>query len=308
MRRAGLGLVVLALAGCTGTVTDTGTGTSGTLTMTMDDQGAVGTFDAEDGTISFETTAVSETVFEVTLELNGMVLDGLVDLEDPDVGGGVSALDGFAEDGTDTQLLDSDRALLDAFYQSLNDELGNDASDAVIMMRRLVGVWSENPTTVELQRAVLGEDGRTIQYLCSYAYCGTWSGTCQYWNWYSRATHDCCYGGVWGVAGHCTDRYDGDSSQYAQLGNHYYSGCDDGTWTWNGSGWDGCEKDHWTNPYEVGNCFGRSGPGCGGDTQYTKDPTDHDGCVRNGHTSASLWCDDEFTSASDDELFASNCY
>ena len=91
-----------------------------------------------------------------------------------------------------------------------------------------------------------------------------------------------------------------------QLGNHY--SCSEDTWYWNGSGWSCGEPDHWNYPYEVGNCFGRCGQGCGGDHQYTKDCTDHDGCVRNGHVIASFWCDDEFTSASDDALGADDCY
>lgn len=43
-------------------------------------------------------------------------------------------------------------------------------------------------------------------------------------------------------------------------------------------------------------------------TQYTLDATNHDGCVRNGHLLASAYCDDQFVSASDDELYAPNCY
>jgi len=41
---------------------------------------------------------------------------------------------------------------------------------------------------------------------------------------------------------------------------------------------------------------------------YSQDCLNHDGCVRNGHSAASIWCDDEFAMTTDDFSFAPNCY
>ncbi len=263
------------------------------LRLSVDDQSAKGTFVLDGEVVRLTAVEAEPLVFDITVEVNGMVLDGLVDWNE----GVAASMDGFAEDnGEDTQMTDEDRALLLAAYRALNDELGKDIPPAAKALRKAVGMWAENPATVPLRRDVIGEEGRTIQYLCSYAYCGTWSGACTYWNWYTYATHDC-----WG-----TDRYDADTSQIVQLGDHY--SCSGETWVWTANGWACGEPDHWNYPYEVGNCYGRCGEACGGDTAYTKDCTDHDGCVRNGHDLASLWCDDEFTSASDDFISGNDCY
>ncbi len=278
------------------------TGSMG-LALSVEEGAASGVYRSEKGVVRLEAVEVEPMVFEVTLEVNGMTLDGVIDRTQ----GVVASLDGFAaENGEDTQMTDEDRALLSEAYRALNEEFGKEAPEVVVMLRRAVGLWAEHPSTLELTRTVMGEEGRGYTMLCSYAYCGTWSGACSYWNWYSYATHDCCYGGVWGVGGTCTDRYDSDTSQVAQIGDHY--SCSGDTWVWTGSSWACGEPDHWTYPYEVGNCWGRCGEGCGGDTQYTKDCTDHDGCVRNGHYTTSAWCNDEFAGASDDELGAPNCY
>jgi hypothetical protein len=283
---------------------DEPTSTQTGLSLAIEDTAVFGAFSTEDDGLTFFADEVGDQVFELTVELHDMTLDAYIDAVS-----GVATLDGFASDtGEDTQILAEDRDLLWEFYQALNQELPEDSPHAGVLLRRKVGGWAEQPDTVDLTRVVMGEEGRTIQYLCGYVNCGSNTGSCAYWNWYAYSTHDCCYGGIWGLLGTCTDRYDSDTTQVVQLGDHYNSGCDDGTYTWNGSGWETCEKDHWSYPYEVGNCFGRSGGGCGGDTQYTKDATDHDGCVRNGHETASLWCDDEFASAVDDELWGDDCY
>ena len=300
MRRWAIIAAGLLLASCQ---SGQDTGSLG-LNLTAEEGAVTGTYVSETGLVKFQSIQVEPTVFEVTVEVNGMTLDGVIDRME---NGGVASLDGFAsETGEDTQMTSEDRQLLSEFYRALNEELGEDAPAAAVMLRRAVGVWAEYPSTLELTRSVIGEEGRSIQYLCSYVYCGTWEGACSYWNWYQYSTHDCCYGGLWGVGGHCTDRYDSDTTQIVQLGDHY--SCSGDTWVWTGSYWACGEPDHWDYPYETGNCFGRCGNECGGDQQYTKDCVDHDGCVRNGHETASLWCDDEASSASDDELFADDCY
>jgi hypothetical protein len=244
--------------------------------------------------LAFSSREVEAGVYEVRVELQGMTLFGLLDPTR-----GANALDGFAsESGEDTQMLDGDRALLQGLYQALNTRLpqGDAAGPTAMYLRRAVGLWAQHPSTVELARTVMGEENRGYTMLCSYAKCGgAWTGSCSSYNYYSYAKHDCNRGGFESTI----------NQQIAQLGNHgtcsgdeyYYSG-----------GWRCGEPDHWSRPRVMGNCFGRCGGGCGGDTQYTRDATNHDGCVRNGHALASAYCDDQFISASDDELSAPNCY
>ncbi|MBN1206265.1 MAG: hypothetical protein JXB05_15215 [Myxococcaceae bacterium] len=246
--------------------------------------------------VVFSSREVEPGVYRIEVRFNGMTLTGLMDAEN-----GVSALDGFAEaNGQDTQMTDADREVAAALYAALNAELP--ASDAATpeakYLRRAVGLWAQHPNTVEMQRTVMGEQGRGYTMLCSYAKCnGKWTGSCGgVYNWYSYAKHDCNKGGF---------DYAGNQ-QIAQLGDHgtcsgdeYY--LSNGTWLCG-------EPDHWSRPKVMGICFGRCGGSCGGDTQYTLDATNHDGCVRNGHMLASGYCDDQFVSASDDELFAPNCY
>ncbi|HYV45644.1 MAG TPA: hypothetical protein VFA20_12330 [Myxococcaceae bacterium] len=295
-------LAALCLAACGGGAgrpddaatppgTDPSPDVAGVLDLHATARGVEGTYTAGDDRISFQSAAVDGDI-DLQVTLNGLVLDALLRPAD-----GVSSLDGFAEaNGASTQLVDQDRALLSGFYRALNrvskEELGNPG----VSLRRAVGLWAEHPTTVDLKRVVMGDQGRGYTMLCSYAKCGgAWTGSCSSYTWYSYAKHDCNWGGF-GVV---------NNQQIAQLGDHF--SCSGDEWYWN-NGWVCGEPDHWARPYVVGNCFGRCGGGCGGDTQYTVDATNHDGCVRNGHALASLYCDDQFTAASDDELFAPDCY
>lgn len=247
------------------------------------------------GEASFSSRQVEEGVYRVEVRVNGMTLSGLMDPVN-----GVSSLDGFADSGADTQLVDEDRAVLSGLYEALNAKLpaGDAAAPEAMYLRRAVGLWAEHPTTVAMQRLVMGEQGRGYTMLCSYAKCnGSWTGSCGgSYNWYSYAKHDCQHGGF-DVA---------INQQIAQLGDH--TSCSGDEYYMSGSSWVCGEPDHWSRPKVMGICWGRCGSGCGGDTQYTLDATNHDGCVRNGHALASAYCDDQFTSASDDELFAPNCY
>jgi hypothetical protein len=269
---------------------------SGQLALTQEEDGVRGTFERDEARVLFQAHAVETGVYEVEVRLQGMTLHGLLDPAN-----GISALDGFTtETGTDTQLLDGDRALLSGLYDALNAQLpaGAQAGEPSRYLRRAVGLWAQHPSSVELSREVMGEEGRGYTMLCSYARCnGSNTGTCSgNYNWYSYAKHDCNQGGF---------SYE-RNQQIAQLGDHY--SCSGDEYYLSGSTWVCGEPDHWYRPKVVGNCFGRCGGGCGGDTQYTLDATNHDGCVRNGHALASLYCDDQFTSASDDELFAPDCY
>ncbi|MFY0572188.1 hypothetical protein ACN28E_51305 [Archangium lansingense] len=252
---------------------------------------------AQAGTVAqFSSREVEPGVYRIEVRQNGMTLAGLVDAAN-----GVSDLDGFAEEtGQDTQMLDGDREALSALYAAINAQIpaGDAAAPEARYLRRAVSLWSQHPSSVELQRTVMGEQGRGYTMLCSYAKCnGAWTGSCGgSYNWYSYAKHDCQHGG-----------FDlAKNQQIAQLGDH--TSCSGDEYYLNGSTWVCGEPDHWSRPKVMGICFGRCGGGCGGDTQYTLDATNHDGCVRNGHALASAYCDDQFVSASDDEMFAGNCY
>ncbi|QQR44247.1 hypothetical protein JKA73_35620 [Myxococcus xanthus] len=255
-----------------------------------------GTFVHEDETVTFSSREVEPGVYRLEVRLRGLTLTGLME-----PASGVSTLDGFAEaNARDAQMGVADRALLTALYRELNEALptGDAAAPAAMYLRRAVSVWSQYPDTMGLRRSVMGEKGRGYTMLCSYAQCnGRNSGSCEgCYNWYAHATHDCDRGGFdWP-----------GNQQLAQLGDHY--SCNGDEFFLAGDTWHCGSPNHWHRPKVVGNCFGRCGSTCGGDTQYTVDATNHDSCVRNGHILVSGWCNDQFTAAVDDELFAPNCY
>ena len=300
MRNAILAVAAVACFAC-GTEADepAAPGTEsvqGSLELDYQPDAVLGTFEVGEELVRFSSREVEPGVFDIRVELQGLTLTGLLDPAN-----GVSTLDGYvSENGEDTQMLYGDRALLAGLYAALNDQLPNgaEAGEPARYLRRSVGLWAQHPETVELPRLVMGEEGRGYTMLCSYARCnGSWTGTCGgYYNWYSYAKHDCNKGGF---------SYTGNQ-QIAQLGNHY--SCSGDEYYMSGGAWVCGEPDHWYRPKVVGNCFGRCGGGCGGDTQYTLDATNHDGCVRNGHALASMYCNDQFASASDDELYAPDCY
>ena len=300
MRHAVIAVAAVAILGCGAEGSDPAqpeTGSSrGNLEISFEPDAAIGSFELDDQRVRFASREVEPGVYDIEVELQGLTLTGLLDPSN-----GVSALDGFVSDnGGDTQMLEGDRALLAALYAAFNEQLpaGGGAGEPARYLRRAVGLWAQPPDSVELPRVVMGEEGRGYTMLCSYAKCnGSWTGTCNgYYNWYSYAKHDCNKGGF---------DYTGNQ-QIAQLGDHY--SCSGDEYYLSGSTWICGEPDHWVRPKVVGNCFGRCGGGCGGDTQYTLDATNHDGCVRNGHALASLYCDDQFVSAADDELYAPDCY
>ncbi len=294
MRKALAAVLALTLWGCGGAGNAPATEASGgTEALVL--ESAPGQLSGHFIGTTLSSREVEPSVYRIEVRLQGMTLSGLLDMAN-----GVSTLDGFAEEtGADTQMLDADREQLQALYAALNAQLpsGKEATPEAKYLRRAVGLWAQHPTTVALQRTVMGEQGRGYTMLCSYAKCGGYfTGGCSSYNWYSYAKHDCNKGGFDLAV----------NQQIAQLGNHYT--CSGDEYYMSGGSWVCGEPDHWSRPKVVGNCFGRCGGGCGGDTQYTLDATNHDGCVRNGHMLASGYCDDQFASASDDELSAPDCY
>ncbi|MDC0710967.1 hypothetical protein POL68_21020 [Stigmatella sp. ncwal1] len=255
-----------------------------------------GTFTGGGSEVVFSSRQVEPGVYRIELRFNGKMLRALLDGEN-----GVSTLDGFAEaTGQDMQWQEKDRPVLAALSAALNAELpsGDAATPEAKYLRRAVSLWVQHPDTVAMQRTVMGEQGRGYTMLCSYAKCnGKNTGSCgSSYNWYAYAKHDCSKGGFDAAI----------NQQLAQLGDH--GTCNGDEFYMSNGAWVCGEPDHWSRPKVMGNCFGRCGGDCGGDTQYTLDATNHDGCVRNGHVLISGYCDDQFISASDDELFAPNCY
>jgi hypothetical protein len=295
MRKILGAVAAMTLVGCGGATRTEDMAQDG-LELKQESGVVAGRFAQAGAEAHFSSKQVEEGVYRIEVRQNGMTLTGLVDAAN-----GVSALDGFgAETGQDTQMLDGDREVLTGLYAALNAQLpaGDAAAPEARYLRRAVSLWSQHPASVELQRTVMGEEGRGYTMLCSYAKCnGAWTGSCGgSYNWYSYAKHDCQHGGF---------DYTGNQ-QIAQLGDH--TTCSGDEYYLSGGVWKCGEPDHWSRPKVMGSCFGRCGGGCGGDTQYTLDATNHDGCVRNGHALASAYCDDQFASASDDEMFAGNCY
>ncbi len=251
--------------------------------QTTTDAGASGieiTADGFRGTcaegVTFEAHDV-DGVYDISTSLNGLALNAIVDS-----GAQLAEIDGFAEaNGEDTQILEDDRALLVDCHRTLEEHFGEDSSNLESILVRSVSLWAETPDTVELQRSVEGEEDRSYTSICSLH------------NSYQYATHD-----GWGHS-----NWDPDATSIAKVGTR--EGC---TYSWINSRWTCSEPDHKNYVYQRGECYGNCGGGCpGGNQQLTWDCHDHDQCVRNGHSLASFWCNDEFVSAADDELFAPSC-
>jgi len=226
--------------------------------------------------VTFEAHDI-DGVYDITASLNGMSLTAIVDSADQ-----LAELDGFATDnGDETQILESDRALLLDCYRFLDDYFGEESSSLESSLVRSVSIWAQTPDTLELQQSVQGEEDRSYTSICSL------------YNSYQYATHDDWW----------RNRWDPDSTSIAKVGTR--EGC---TYSWINGSWTCSEPDHVSYVYQRGECYGNCGAGCpGGNQQLTWDCHDHDQCVRNGHSLASFWCDDEFISAADDELFAPSC-
>jgi hypothetical protein len=261
-----------------------------------------GQFSSPSGVLWYRSVVPVAGTARVTVEINQLVLTASLDFRQKtaEFDGQINGSRRVAE------LTEPDSSTLAAFARDLNDCLTKEPAPALDALLRTVAVWEAWPNGALLSRSVAVTNPTAITMLCNQAKCtiqnpdGTYvlsyTGPCVIWNWYSYAKHDCnqCGSG------------EPNCQQIVQLGNHY--SCNGSVWYWNGSTWVCGEPNHWNRPYEVGNCFGRCGGGCGWRHQYTKDCTNHDACVRNGHSDWSLYCSDEFFAAIDDFLFAPDCY
>lgn len=279
-------LALVALAGaCSSpgeeapsTVTESPEQVNGELSYALDETSLHGSFQTERGDVVFSALQKDGRLSDVTVELNGVVLSVIIasDVKAAD-------FDGFAaENGNPTLLRDEDRTLLGALHRAITGDAKLAASSVGVTFEHAVSLWSEMSNTYGLVRAVHGEENKTFESLC---------GLCHQ---YIAATHDCDV---------CTD-YEASCTSNVQLGDRYYP-----TYYWVNEQWTTDEQDHVPGLWETGECFGNCGEGCPtiNQNQLTRDCANHDQCVRNGHRIVLSFCDDDFTLAIDDELYAPWC-
>lgn len=260
------------------------------LDLEETDQSVSGSFVAADETkVVFESFSADASSVEVTVGINGMLL-----VLTADQTGLAVDMDGFANNGEDTQLTDPDRAVLVELLAVLEETTDAKSSVQMSLLHRAISIWTEYPDTLDLRQRVLNEIGHGTSKIC-------WAR----WTYYS-VTHD--GPGSW-VGGCGKDNWEDRSSYKGYINNTGAYPYTDGTiFQRDGAGWYGWtsgEIDHPSN-YEKaqGECFGNCGGGCqGSGKEFTDDCADHDSCVRFGHSTVSISCQDEFNSTIDDEAF-----
>lgn len=244
-----------------------------------------GTFSVDDSVVTFSTTEVTPDEFDVVVEVNGMTLTAIVNRPSQ-----VAEVDGFASGGgvgerpkgADTQIIDPDRAALDAFVRALGDEIDTEGFAAGAVLYRVASNWSQTPDTMPLQRQVAGSENRDFVSICGN------------FRQFLEATHD---------DNNCSF-FDPACTSVAEVGNRVSP-----TFSFINNRWVTTVPNHLPRVLQTGDCYGNCGASCPGSNPQTLtlDCHDHDQCVRNGHFIASLFCNDEFASASDDEFFAPRC-
>jgi hypothetical protein len=244
-----------------------------------------GTFAMDDSVVTFSSTEVAADEFDVVVELNGMTLTAIVNRA-----GQVAEVDGFAvgggvaerPKGADTQIIDPDRAALAAFVNALAVEVDTDEFAAGAVLYRVASNWSQTPDTMPLQRQVAGSENRAFVSICGN------------FGQFLEATHD---------DNNCS-AFQATCTSVAQVGNRLSP-----THSFINNQWVTTTPNHLPRVVQTGDCYGNCGASCPGNNPQTLtlDCHDHDQCVRNGHFIASVFCNDEFASASDDEFFAPRC-
>ncbi len=235
-----------------------------------------GSFERADGALTFSSEELAPGEFDIVVEVNGMTLAALVQRDAQ-----VAEVDGFAADGSDTQMLDADRALLDGFIRALAAQTDVEGHAPAAILYRVGSNWAQTPDTMPLQRQVAGSEDRDFTSICAN------------FNQFLLASHD----------GNQCGFFEPNCTSNAHVGNRSGSTFSEinGTFTT-------ATPDHIAFVRQFGECYGNCGAGCpGGNQTLTLDCHDHDQCVRNGHFIASFFCNDEFASASDDEFFAPRC-
>jgi hypothetical protein len=261
-----------------------------------------GSYNDAEGTIAFQSVSPAAGSAYVTIAVNELQLSASINFSQL-----TASLDSRMTGLRRVpDITEADHDLLGKFARGLKPCITTKPSEAATALLRVTNLFAEWPEGLPVSRDVAVSDPQGIQMLCSKAKCTilqngqyvlSYTGNCVLWNWLQYSNHDC---------NQCENN-EPNCQQRAQLGDHYY--CNGSEWYWTGTQWKCGEPNHWYRPYIVGNCIGRCGPGCSGwDKQYTKDCTNHDTCIRNGHWDWSWWCNDEFVLAIDDFLFAPDCY
>jgi hypothetical protein len=289
----GLPIVALLLAGCAveGEATQPSDDEQplalreleGTLTSEQDGERTKGAFQVGESKLSFRSTPLDGTQYEVVLELNGAMLTAMGDATR-----GFHLLDGFStENGADTQLTMDDRDLIYSFSKAYDRTLvGKKPTLAQTLLGRAADLWAENPDGLALQREVVSDPSRDITALCA-----------QHLQWWG-ATHDCSHGAFWadGQWGYASVGERGTAWPDGQYSHHYYR--DRRSW--------GGAQPHKTGSYWAGSCLARCGAGCPaeGNLQIlTQDCLNHDVCGTGNHNLVfGVWCQNEAASAGDDLL------
>lgn len=286
MRRLLQGLVVIA--GCIASVgisaLDDKSASLGKLRYNATENAVTGVYNVDDRTLEFSSREVKSSYFDVVVEFGSITLTALIDKYS-----GTAMLDGFeTSTAKNTYLATGDRKFLEKFDRRVAKELPG-ANLAFIQLQHVVSIWSEYPIALDLKNPVVAEALISVRSLCDRV------------GQPVSATHD----------DFSNDRGDDVSTlDMAYVSPPAWGECQqaDNTWFHNGS-WSCFEPDHDPNIEKArGNCFGNCGPGCSSSgLQMTQDCHDHDQCVRNGHDITSVWCQDEFNKAIDDELNAPDC-
>lgn len=280
-----LGIGLLGLVACSAEI---GPAPTGELELITSENGVEGSYLSLGGEeVVFESIEVEPGVVEIVVEARDMILMATMDTS------GVMDLDVFARNGDDTQILEADRALLDEFSSAIFDAEPDSTWNPIQRLERLTSLWGSWPETNVPTRLVLAEENRSYSSLCGYV------------GWYINVTHD--GPGSW-VGGCGKDNWGDSSTFYGLLNNEgAYCGGDGTRFSPDGGSWTCYEPDHSSSQeYARGLCFGQCGSGCGS-PDYTIDCADHDSCVRFGHATVSISCNDEFSSTVDDWGFSPVC-
>ena len=243
--------------------------------------------------LQFRATQTGDRVTGVDMKLHGLTLDATLDIPNSS-----RHLDGFSTaTGEDTTMVEEDRLLVAAFVKKLETTYTDISSWEGVArpFDEVLNLWAQWIPEMSLKRTKF-EDVEHLTMLCGNAVAnGSYSGCSSFSTW-TPVGHDC-----WTCSSSPSQGqgFGGGCGSYVQLGDH----CSP-TYVWTGSGWSTSVPSHGGVNYEVGDCFGRYGAGCGSDHGYNQESADHDHCVRNGHWITSSWCSDELFNTGN----GYNCY
>jgi hypothetical protein len=268
----------------------------GALTVTeMSDAAIRGTYLNNDETLTFDAKLASATLVTVTLTLHGLTLDATLDTSN---GNRNWTQDGYAtETGTDTTLENEDRIFIDQFVRSLEGQYPNLSKSGQLGFHfaAVINLWSQWVPAMSLSR-IKFEDKERATDMCWWAMdsCGNWGNSgapCAMDKFHNYDGHDCnnCSGDPMQGQGFSS------CSAYVMYGN-WYQGA---TYYYYNGGWQTSSNGHGNGAYEIGDCFGRYGSGCGSGNAYFEENASHDHCVRNAHVVYSSWCSDELWNTTD---------